>query len=305
MGFRQRSNVRLLAALLILFALPAYGQNCEGIKSGLDADQKPQNVGRDIYGHSLDEIIERGWIQFAVYEDFAPYSFEEDGVLKGIDIDLGRLIADDLEVEARFYQTGAAENVDADLRNNVIKGGLIGGSVSNVMLHVPYNRELGCRNEQVVLTGQYFNESLAIAFSKETYPDGGPVPAYFRFDTVGVENDSLADFYLSSVGNGQLVGNMTRFATPDAAMAALRAGEIDAVMGAKGQLQFGLNDQLDLHQPPLPGLALGEWTLGVAVRHNWRPLAYTVDDIIRASISDGRLAEIFALYGVSFAEPNW
>jgi len=217
LGFRQRSNVRLLAALLILFALPAYGQNCEGIKSGLDADQKPQNVGRDIYGHSLDE----------------------------------------------------------------------------------------CRNEQVVLTGQYFNESLAIAFSKETYPDGGPVPAYFRFDTVGVENDSLADFYLSSVGNGQLVGNMTRFATPDAAMAALRAGEIDAVMGAKGQLQFGLNDQLDLHQPPLPGLALGEWTLGVAVRHNWRPLAYTVDDIIRASISDGRLAEIFALYGVSFAEPNW
>ena len=297
--------MRWLAALLVFLALPAYGQNCEGVKSGLDADQKPQNVGRDIYGHSLDEIIDRGWMQFAVYEDFAPYSYEEGGTLKGIDIDLGRLIASDLGVEARFYQTGAAENVDADLRNNVIKGGLIGGSVSNVMLHVPYNRELGCRNEQVVLTGQYFNESLGIAFSKEKYPDGGPVPAYFRYDTVGVENDSLADFYLSSVGNGILVGNMTRFANPDAAMAALRDGKVDAVMGAKGQLEYGLTDKLDLHQPPLPGLALGNWTLGVAIRHNWRPLAYTVDDIIRAAVLDGRLAAIFEQYGLSFTEPDW
>ena len=297
--------MRYLLTILLLMALPAYGQNCEGVKSGLDADRKPQNVGRDVYGHSLDEIMDRGWMQFAVYEDFAPYSYREDGVLKGIDVDLGRLIAEDLGVEARFYETGAGENVDADLRNNVIKGGLIGGSVSNVMLHVPYNRELGCRNEQVVLTGQYFNETLAIAYSKATYPDGGPVPAYFRYDTVGVENDSIADFYLSSIANGQLIGNMKRYNTPDDAMAALQAGEVDAVMGAKGQLEFGLTDKLDIHQPPFPGLALGNWTLGVAVRHNWRPLAYTVDDIIRASVSDGRLAAIFGAYGLSFTEPDW
>lgn len=289
----------------MMFALPAFGQNCEGVKSGLDADRKPQNVGRDIIGQSLDDIMDRGWIQFAVYEDFAPYSFVENGELKGIDIELGRLIAEDLGVEARFYQTGAGENVDADLRNNVIRGGLIGGSVSNVMLHVPYDRELACRNEQVVLTGQYFNESLAIAFSKETYPDGGPVPAYFRFDTVGVENDSISDFYLSSVANGQLIANMTRFDTPDAAMAALRAGEVDAVMGAKAQLEHGLIDSLDIHQPPLPGLALGNWTLGVAVRHNWRPLAYAVDDSIRAAVQDGRMEAIFADYGLSFSEPDW
>lgn len=297
--------MRWLVLLLTIVALPAFGQNCEGIKSGLEADQKPQNASRDIVGHSLDEIIDRGWIQFAVYEDFAPYSYEEGGELKGIDIDLGRLIAQDLGVEARFYQTGAAEDVDGDLRNNVIRGGLIGGSVSNVMLHVPYNRELACRSEMVVLTGQYFNESLAIAFSKATYPDGGPVPAYFRYDRVGVENDSLADFYLSSVGNGQLIGNMTRYKTPDEAMSALQSGEVDAVMGAKGQLEFGLTDSLDIHQPPLPGLALGSWTLGVAVRHNWRPLAYTVDDSIRAAVSDGRMAAIFETYGLSFTEPDW
>jgi len=213
--------MRWLVALLVFLAFPAFSQNCEGVKSGLDADRKPQNANRDIIGKSFDEILDRGWMQFAVYEDFPPYSFEEGGVLKGIDIDLGRLIAEDFGVEARFYQTGAAENVDADLRNNVIRGGLVGGAVSNVMLHVPYNRELGCRMEQVVLTGQYFNETLAIAFDKATYPEDKPVPAYFRFDPVGVENDSLADFYLSRAFGGQLVSKITRYPTPEAAMAKL------------------------------------------------------------------------------------
>lgn len=295
----------LLIFCLFWVAVPAVAQNCESVKSGLDADRKPQNVGRDIYGQSLDQIIDRGWILFAVYEDFPPYSYKSGGKLVGVDIDLGHLIAEDLGVEARFHTTAAAENVDADLRNNVIKGAIVGGRVSNVMLHVPYNRELACRNEQVVLTGQYYNEALAIAYSKETYPDGGPVPLYFRFDKVGVENDSIADFYLSSMLNGQMIPNIIRFTTPKAAMEALHAGEVAAVMGAKAQLEHGLTDRSAIHQPPLPGLALGEWTIGVAVRHNWRPLSYTVDDIIRAAVSDGRMARIFSQHGLSFNEPKW
>ena len=59
---------------------------------------------------------------------------------------------------------GADENVDDDLRNYVWKGPLIGGGVTNVMLHVPYNRELDIRNELIVLTGQYMNEVLGIAY---------------------------------------------------------------------------------------------------------------------------------------------
>jgi len=297
--------MRALLAILVFLAGPALGQNCEGIKSGLDAERKPQNVGRDIHGQSLDDIIERGWILFAVYDDFAPYSYEDAGKLKGLDIDLGRMIAQDLGVEARFYATAAGENVDADLRNNVVRGAIVGGPVSNVMLHVPYNRELGCRNEQVVLTGQYYNERLAIAYNAAKYPDGGPLPAFFRFDKVGVENDSISDFYLSSVANGQLVANMTRYDTPAAAMAALDAGEVDAVMGAKAQLEHGLTGAMGIHEPPLPGLALGEWTLGVAVRHNWRPLGYTVDDIIRAAVNDGRMEQLFSDHGLTYTPPQW
>jgi len=66
-----------------------------------------------------------------------------------------------------------------------------------------------------------------------------------------------------------------------------------------------LNDELDIHQPFLSGLALGTWTLGVAVRHSWRPLGYAVDDAIRAGVEDGRIADIFASYGLSYAKPEW
>lgn len=297
--------LRFILALGILLAGPALAQNCEAVKSGIGVNQKAQNVGRDILGQSLDTIQERGWILFGVYADFKPYSWEQGGKLIGVDIELGRLIADDLGVEARFYATNADENVDADLRNNVWKGALIGGQISNVMLHIPYDRELACRNELVVLTGQYFNEEIAIAYRTEVYEEDGPTPAYFRFDKVGVENDSLSDFYLSSIGNGQLVPNMVRFASVDRAMAAMAKNQVAAVVGPKGQLEHGMQDGMAIHQPPLVGLARSSWTLGVAVRHNWRPLGYAVDDAIRAAVTDGRMAKIFEAYGLSYTAPDW
>ncbi|MDD9911340.1 MAG: transporter substrate-binding domain-containing protein [Ahrensia sp.] len=288
-----------------LVCAPAQAQNCANVKSGLDANRKPQNTGRDIIGKSLDEIVERGWIEFAVYEDFAPYSYKKGSKLVGVDIDVGELIAQELGVDARFRAVAAGENVDADMRFNVWKGPLIGGRVANVMLHVPYNRELACRNEQVVLNGQYFNETIAIAYSKAKYPEDPPVPAYFRFDTVGVENDTIADFYLSGIGGGQLLPQMRRYPNYEAAMTALAQGEVDAVMGPLAQLEHGLTDQLAVHRPPLPGLGASSWTLGVAVRHSWRPLSYSVDDAIRAGVGDGRMKAIFEKHGLTFTPPEW
>lgn len=292
----------ILVCCLALAAVPNPARAaCEGYVPG----PKPQNVGRDITGTDLDTIIERGFIEFAVYDNFPPYSWKEKGKPRGIDVDLGRLIAEDLGVKARFNLVAAGEDVDADLRFQVWKGPLIGGRVSNVMLHVPYSIDLACRNEQTVLTGQYFNETVAIAFRKDAYPDGGPTPAFFRYDTVAVENDTIADFYLSSLMGGQLTRNIRRFPTTAKAMEALARGEVKAAMGAKGQLEFGVTPEIAVHQPPLVGFSHGEWTLGVAVRHNYRPLAYRVGDAIRAAVEDGRLAKIFANYGLTYKKPEW
>ena len=120
---KRRHLVAALAGLAI--AGPAHAR-CEDWVP----QPKPQNAGRDIVGKDLDEIIDRGWIEFAAYEDFAPWSFEDEGgEPRGIDIDIGRLIAAELGVEPRFRLVGAGENLDADLRNYVWKGAVVGGRV--------------------------------------------------------------------------------------------------------------------------------------------------------------------------------
>ena len=265
---------------------------------------KPQNASRDIVGTDLDTIQERGWIEFAVYSDFPPYSFMQDGAPRGLDIEIGRLIAEELGVKARFKFANAGENLEADLRNNLWKGPIVGGAVSNVMLRVPYDSEFTCRVEQVVFTGQYASETIAIGYSKAAYPEEKPVPAYFRFDTVAVENDSIADFYLTSLAGGQLNANIRRYPTMAEAMAALAAGDVMAAMGPLAQVEFGANDGIGIHQPPLPGFSVGTWTIGLGVNFRYRPLSYAVDDAIYAALQDGRIARIFDTYGVTHNAPE-
>jgi ABC-type amino acid transport substrate-binding protein len=265
---------------------------------------KPQNVGRDIVGQEMDVLQDQGHMLFAVYDDYPPYSWQEGGKPRGVDVEIANIIAADLGVEARFNFVAAGENLEADLRTNIWKGALIGGRISNVMMRVPYDSSFKCRVEQVVFTGQYAGESVAIAYNKASYPDEKPVPAYFRFDTVAVENDSIADFYLSSFAGGQLAGKMQRFPNMIDAMSALNAGETMAAMGPLGQLEYGLSVSSDVHQPPLAGFAVSKWTLGVAVNFRYRPLSYAVDDAINAALQEGRIAKIYESYGLSFQAPE-
>lgn len=241
---------------------------------------------------------------FAVYDDYPPYSWEDAGKPRGVDIDIARIIAADLGVEARFNFVPAGENLEADLRNNIWKGALIGGRVSNVMMRVPYDSAFKCRVEQVVFTGQYSAESIAIAYDKASYPDEKPVPAYFRFDAVAVENDSISDFYLSSFAGGQLAGKMQRYPDMVKAMQALNNGETKAAMGPLAQIEYGLDDATAVHRPPLAGFAVSNWTLGVAVSFSYRPLSYAVDDAINYALQDGRIAAVFESYGLSFQAPD-
>lgn len=265
---------------------------------------KPQNTARDFVGDDLDAIQDRGYITFAAYEDFPPWSFEEQGKPVGVDIEIGKLIARDIGVEPRFMLVAASESLQTDLRNWIWKGPIVGGDVANVMLHVPYDSEFACRVEQVVFTGQFHDEKLAIAYRRDVYPEEPPVPAFFRFDTVAVENDTISDFFLSSFPGGQLSGNVARYTTMAKAMAGLVAGETMAAMGPLSQLEFGATNDIGIHAPPLLGFALNTWTIGVAVNFSHRPLGYAVDDAINEAIQDGRMEQIFTSYGLSFAPPE-
>lgn len=311
----MRRGLALTLCLSLVAALaPSLAQaRCEGFVPG----QRPQNTTTQDMGTTLDDIIDRGWIEFAVYEDFPPYSWSEGSQPRGIDIGIGKIIAESLGVDPRFRFVQAGETLDADLMNYVWKGAVIGGHVSNVMLRVPYNSDFTCRVEQVVFTGQYADERVAIAWARGAYPDaegvapdsdgrvdGAPVPAFFRFDTVAVENDSIADFYLTSLPGGGLADKIRRYPTMAAAMAALRAGEVMAAMGPLTQLQAGADAGIGVHTPPMPGFAAGRWTLGLAVHTQHRDLGYAVDDAVAAALADGRIKALYDEYGASFLPPQ-
>ena len=53
----------------------------------------------------LARIQEKGYITIATEGDWAPWTYQEDGELVGLDIDIGKLIAEGLGVEAQFVQT--------------------------------------------------------------------------------------------------------------------------------------------------------------------------------------------------------
>ena len=298
-----------LGASLLIFSGVA-SASCDALAKGF-RDVVPNHAdSRNIVGQDFDAILERGFLTFAVYEDFAPYSWMEGSKPTGIDIEIAEVIAKEMEVEAKFNFFAADENVDADFRNQVWRGGLINGEVSNVMMHAPYNKDLQCRNEFVVLGGQYYNETLATAYWKDAFPDGAPTTPFYRFHKVGVENDTVSDFYLVNFNRGMLRQNVVHYPDHKAAFDGLIKREVDAVMGVKGKLEYldqasDPKDKVAVDSPPLINFSLNEWTIGIAVNFRYREIFYTVDGIIEDMVKDGRMQKLFEKYKVSYAKPEY
>ena len=293
-----------LLALAIGVTLPGGAfARCEGQVP----QPKPQNTFAQDVGRDFDRILEEGWIEFALYEDYAPWSYEEKGEAKGVDVEIARLIAADLGVEPRFRLVAAGENLEADLLNYVWKGAVIGGHVSDVMLHVPYDSVLVCRIEQVTFTGQYAVEAVAVAYRASDYPEKAPTPPYFRYDPVAVENDSISDFYLTSLLGPQ--AKITRYPTTAAAVAALAAKETMAAMGPRAQLEAAVAQQAEVaeitvSEPPMLGFARSKWTVGAGVNFQHKDLGYAIDMALEKAMAEGKVEAIFKAHGLTYTAPQ-
>ncbi|MFX9097338.1 hypothetical protein ABTN72_20285, partial [Acinetobacter baumannii] len=77
------------------------------------------------------------------------------GKLRGIDVDLAQALASALGVRADVVDFPAADDLAADLRNVVWRGGLLGFRPCDIMMHVPFDRELMLENDQVAILAPY------------------------------------------------------------------------------------------------------------------------------------------------------
>ncbi|WP_457103951.1 substrate-binding periplasmic protein [Methylobacterium sp. P5_C11] len=257
----------------------------------------------------LDQVVADGTLRVAVYGDNAPFSDTVNGKARGIDADLAQAIADALKVKLDLRVVDAGENVDGDLRLNLWKGDLAGTPLADLMLHVPTDRQLALRNDQVVFTAPYFEQEIAFAYRKDA------LEGLDRLDDIGdksvaLEGTSAADLMLLTAQGGRFRPNLKHYKSFEEAAQAYRAGEAPILAGTRAAIEAALaaakapKDDNPIVTVPSTGLVKTRWEIGGAVRTDSRDLAYAVGDAITALNADGRLKALCETYGVTYTPPK-
>ena len=252
------------------------------------------------------ELSKPGRLRIAVYKDMPPYS--DNG--KGIDVALGESLAARLGLAPEVVSFAADEDMNDDLRNMVWKGHYMGTQPADVMLHVPADPYLAQQNEQVRIFGPYHVETVAVIRNPSRIPPlaGSAATALEAFtrEKIGVELASLPDDFLLSVLNGRLRENVVHFRTVAQAVAALKRGEVAAVMASRAEIEAARGDLTGFPLEPvsMPELRIASWPLGMAVKADRPALADALQAALRDLRRDGTLAGIFSRHGVTHMPPK-
>jgi len=258
-----------------------------------------------VFAASLDTVTERGIVRFAVYRDFPPFSHRVGGTLEGADVDLAKVIGQKLGLGVEFMELTADENMDDDLRNAVWKGHYLGGGVADVMMHVPVNRDFAQRNDLVVIFGAYQRETFAVARDPSRISETAGFPV-FQTEKVGVELDTVPDFFLSGAFGGRLRENVVHFNTVEQAVTGLKRGSVAAVFAPLSQLEGALGPdkaKFPIGKMPAPNLTPSEWQIGMAVKQDGHDLAYRVGDVVTELLDSGTVKEIYDRHGLTHSAP--
>jgi ABC-type amino acid transport substrate-binding protein len=250
-----------------------------------------------------DDVKQKGRLRIAVYKEFAPFSNEE----KGVDVEIGRALAAKLGVAAEVTSFPDAEKVDDDLRNVIWKGHfLLNQPLADVMMHVPVDKRLAEKNEQVTIFAPYYAERLVVARNRNRIPQLPTLQA-FTSEKIGVQATTVEDFYLWNSFGGALRPNVVHFGTMDAATAALRKNEIAAVMGRQVFLEAGLGEDAQrfaIAPVATPGLGITGWEIGLAVKADRPELVAALDQAMAELMKEGAIQAIFAKRGLTYLPPR-
>ena len=265
---------------------------------------------------SYDQMIAAGELKVAVYKDFAPYSFEDGGTPRGVDVELAQALAKAMGVQLKLIWAPAGEKLDDDLRDYIWRGSqLHNQQLADLMMRAPYDHEYTQkRNDQgelenghVVMFGPYQNEQWQVAYDRRRLDKVASV-AVFQEHPIGVEVDSVPSFYLTSVFNGMLAAKTRHYPNVPQAFTAMKAGEVDAVMAMRGEIDWQVHEahdpQLALAENAYPNMGRQRWEIGMAVHESNRQLAYAVEEALEGLIRDGSLQAIYSHYGLRYEVPE-
>ncbi len=252
-------------------------------------------------GRDLDEVIKSGQIKVALYKEFAPFSDVSAG---GIDVDLAKLLADRLGVKLEILWFSADENMDDDLRNMVWRGTVLGYGPADVMLHVPIDATYTARNEKAMFFAPYYREKFAIARNVEKIDKLESLDV-FRTQRIGVEVETYPDTVLLSADGGAYRNNIGHYKSAGEALAAMKNGEVSAVMGMQSEMEAGIagTSGYAIGDVPLPLVNRRQWVIGLAVKAGNEKLAQSLQAAMNSIAEKGELKDIFKRHGVEYRAP--
>ena len=267
------------------------------------------------FARSVDHIKNSGEIIIAVYENFPPYSYVENGVAKGIDIELGTMVAKSLNVKPIWNFTGFDETLSGDLRNNIWRGNIVHKNKADLMFRIPYdydylritNKSTGeLETEMVSIKGPYQSEKWIIATNKKVIPEINTL-GVFAYHTIGVEVDTLPDLHLSGFGRGLITKNVKHYTKMSEIIEDFKNGKLDAVAGLKSQLEFLLDYKNNKDKyyltSDIPQMK-SQWDLATATASTYKDLSYHLDGLLDEALKSGEIKKIFESYGVEYIPPT-
>jgi len=255
----------------------------------------------------LDQARERGVLEVAVYRDFPPYSYPQQGKYVGADVDLAAALARKIGLPLKVRPIMPGDDADDDLRNNIWKGHYLGGGVADVMLHVGMDPQYVARQDKADLFSPYFREAVSIAYRPGRYKNL-TTPMALVGTKVGVELGSISDYYMSGAYGGRLRTSAVRLPTTQAAVQALADDEIDSVMAPRGELQ-GLMKMIgglsiETRTTEFQGLFRTAWDVGIAIKAGNPKLKAAIQTALQELQTSGELKSIYAGYGIDYVAPE-
>lgn len=253
---------------------------------------------------SFSEVQEKGFLRVAVYKNYAPFSFRQNGKLVGIEVELGKLLAKKLGVDPVIWAIGADENMEDDLRNTIWKGHYLGGGTADVMLHAPINDAFAEDNDKVIFSNAYFTEQIVAV--RHSNSAGTDLMRDFADNKIGVELDTLPDFYLVGAMAGRFRENVTHFATVEEAVQALIDGDVKSVVAPRSQIESALATNVSEYvfsSVSMPASYQSSWRVGLAVKEGRTELVKKLTNAMNEIVKSGELKNIFNKYNTSYIAP--
>ncbi len=224
--------------------------------------------------------LDEGKLTFATSPDYPPFENLVDGEYVGLDMDLGRAIAEELDLECVYT------NIDFD---GIVPAIVAGGQADAGLSGISITPE---REEQVAFSDPYYVDNQAVAVmsdNTELTEDNAAEALNSETVTIAVQSGSTGEAHAGEYFPNAKIISFPNFTD---CFAAVQAGKADAVCGNSAVVEQMLSGAYD-NEHVIYTSATGE-EYAIAVSKDNPELLDAINDAIAKLQEDGTLDELIA-----------